>query len=346
MSDQIQNVKIHMVGDADFSQVDASLNKLTASELKLKDGLKQVDTQAKATNKTLQDETQKSAKAVSESGKSFDDLSGKVKNLSSQIPGAFHVEQVLGFAKAATGATSAVGGTSAAMNVLKVAFASTGIGALLIALVSLVAYFQKTDEGATKLEGIMGGLNAAFGEIVGYVAEFGSAVFEAFESVTNFQDALSELGDFILNNILNRFKSVLVLGDAISKLFKGDFVGASKAAVDAFVQLQTGITNMTGKASDFADRIAKAAQEAYEYAIKLDAVNDAQREFNVHVSENNIKVVELIRQSKNHSLAIQERIDKLKEANKIDSQSLQGQLDIENRRLKLIQDRNEESGMP
>jgi hypothetical protein len=341
MSDVIQNVKIrYIIEDADLSKVDASLNKLTAEEAKLKEQLKQVDAQAKATNKTLQEESVKSAQSVNASGKSFDDLSSKVKNLSNQIPGAFQVEQVLGFAKAATTATTAVSGTSAAMNVLKVAFASTGIGALVIALVSLVAYFQKTDEGATKLEGIMGALGAAMDEVTGFIAEFGSKVFTAFESVENFQDGLSDLGEFLLNNLINRFKAFLVIGDATIKFLTGDFKGASKTAADAVIQFTTGIEGGTDKLSAMADRMAAAAKEAYEYAIKLDAVNDAQREFNVTVSENNIRIVELIRQSKNHTLSIQERIDKLQEANKLDEANLQGQLKIENQRLALIQERN------
>lgn len=339
MSD-IQNIKIRIVAEGDLSQLDASINKTTAAELKLKDGLKQVDTQAKATNKTLQEESAKSAKAVDDSGKSFTDLSGKVKTLSSQIPGAFQVEQILGFAKAAITATTGISTMSTAMGILKGAIVSTGIGALVIALGSLIAYFTSTDEGATKLEGVMGALGAAFKEVVGFAAELGSKIFGAFESVANFREALSELGEFIYNNILNRFKAIIVFGEAFSKFFKGDFVGAAKAATDAIVQMGTGITDITSKTAAFAERLAKAAKEAYDYAIKLDAINDAQREFNVQVSENNIRVVELIKQSKNHSLSIQERIDKLKEANKIDNESLQGQLAIENKRLELIQERN------
>lgn len=341
MSDVIQNVKIrYIVEPADLSQVDANLNKLTASELKLKDGLKQVDTQAKVTNKTLQDETQKSAKSVSEAGKSFDDLSGKVKNLSSQIPGAFQVEQVLGFAKAATSATSAVGGTSAAMNVLKVAFASTGIGLLVIALVSLVAYFQKTDEGATKLEGILGAVGAAMDEVTGFVAEFGSEVFKAFESVDNFQDGLKDLGEFLVNNLFNRLKAFLVFGEAFIKFFKGDFAGAAKTGADAVFQFTTGIEGGTDKLAGFAERLAAAAKEAYEYALKLDAINDAQRELNVVTAQNEQAIARLIIQSKNRTVSEQDRIKLLDQASKLEEANLNNQLNLENKRLALIQERN------
>jgi hypothetical protein len=348
MSDQVQNIKIHLIGDADLSQVDASLNKLSASELKVKDAFKQVDAQAKATHKTLQEESAKSTKAVDVSSKSFTGLTDKVRNLASSIPGAFQVQEVLGFAKATQTATAGVGGMTTGMKALRVAIASTGIGAIVVALGSLIAYFKSTDEGATKLEGVMGALGAAFGEVVGFAAELGSKIFGAFESVANFREALTELGDFIVTNLLNRLKAPLVIFDALTMAFKefaqnginADFVPALKKAADGIFQLGTGVADITTKAGDFAERLAKAAKEAYDYAIKLDAVNDAQREFNVTISENNIKIVELIRQSKNHTLAIDERIKKLQEANKLDEQNLKGQLEIENRRLALIQERN------
>jgi hypothetical protein len=316
MSDQIQNVKIHMVGDADFSQVDASLNKLTASELKLKDGLKQVDTQAKATNKTLQDETQKSAKAVSESGKSFDDLSGKVKNLSSQIPGAFHVEQILSFAKATTTATAGVGTMSTAMGVLKYAIAATGIGALVIALISLGAYFTRTDEGAARLDGIMRALGAVVNILAKGFVFLGEKVFKAFEDP---KQAIKDLGEFIYNNIINRFKAVLVLVDAVGEAFKGNFTEAAKLATDGVIQLNTGITNATDKLKEFGSEIAKAADEGYQLGLAFDDLEDREREFSIVQANTSKQINQLIIQSKNRTLAEKERIAIIDQAGRLET---------------------------
>jgi hypothetical protein len=343
MSD-VQNIKIHLVGDADLSQLDKELNKITKSEAVLKDQLKAVDTQAKATNKTLQDESAKSAKSVDASGKSFDDLSGKVKGLASQIPGAFQVEQVLSFAKATQTAAAGTGQVSGAMNVLKVAFASTGIGLLVAAFASLLAYFQRTDEGATKLEGIMGGLGAAFGEVSGYAAEIGSKIFDAATSFESFKevvsDAASAIGGYILNRIGAPVFLIIDLFKAAGKAIEGDLEGASKAVQDAGIRFATGFEGVTGKVSAFGERMRKAAEEAYQFALSMDEISDAERALGVELSANAIRITELIKQSKNHSLSIDERRQKLELANSIEAQGLNKTLELEQRKLDLLKQRN------
>jgi len=69
-----------------------------------------------------------------------------------KLPGAQFFNQIgdsIGMMK------QGVGGLISSMGVLKGAIAATGIGALVLVITSLVAWFAKTDEGATKLDGIM-----------------------------------------------------------------------------------------------------------------------------------------------------------------------------------------------
>lgn len=58
---------------------------------------------------------------------------------------------------------------------------STGIGALLVAVGSLVAWFTKTKVGAEALERIFAGVGAAVSVIIDRVAKFGSAIVKVFE---------------------------------------------------------------------------------------------------------------------------------------------------------------------
>jgi hypothetical protein len=96
------------------------------------------------------------------------------------------------------GVRSAVMVAKTAFTTLKGAIIATGIGALVIAVVSLVQMFQRTEEGAGKLRVIFAGL----GSIV--------------------ENLLDVLGD---------------LGKAISLVFSGDFSEAADVAKNAFKKL-------------------------------------------------------------------------------------------------------------
>lgn len=65
---------------------------------------------------------------------------------------------------------------SAALKILKIALISTGIGAIVVALGSLVAYLTKTQKGTELLSNVMSALGAAINVIVDRVAKFGGAL--------------------------------------------------------------------------------------------------------------------------------------------------------------------------
>jgi hypothetical protein len=98
-------------------------------------------TKAKALQGDLRKQIEGTAKA-----------SDMLKNAWNKLPGAQFFNQIassFGMAK------QGVGGLISSMGMLKGAIAATGIGALVLVIASLVSWFAKTDEGATKLDGIM-----------------------------------------------------------------------------------------------------------------------------------------------------------------------------------------------
>lgn len=84
---------------------------------------------------------------------------------------------------------------SKALKVFKIALASTGVGALVIALGSLVAYFTKTQRGADLISRVMGQVGQVFKTVTDYAILLGEKIFKAFtnpiQAVKNFWKVLS-----------------------------------------------------------------------------------------------------------------------------------------------------------
>lgn len=85
------------------------------------------------------------------------------------------------FKTASTGAT----GLSKALRILTVALKATGIGAIVVALGSLVAYFTKSQRGADKLAVVMGQLKQAFFVVTDWAIKLGEKIVGFFEGIAN-----------------------------------------------------------------------------------------------------------------------------------------------------------------
>lgn len=87
-----------------------------------------------------------------------------------------------GLGKAAAGSAAGSGLLTRALGVLKVAMIGTGIGALVVALGSLVVWFKRTEVGGDALARIMAGVGAAFNVIMDRIAGFGQTIVNAFKN--------------------------------------------------------------------------------------------------------------------------------------------------------------------
>ena len=113
------------------------------------------------------------------------------------------------------------------MKSFKIALASTGIGLLVIAVGSLVAYFTQTQKGAEKLEIAMAGVKIIFAKLTDVASTLGEKILWVF---TEPEQAIKDLWGTIKTYFVDKFhevvKSVGLLGSAFVKLFAGDFSGA------------------------------------------------------------------------------------------------------------------------
>ena len=120
-------------------------------------------------------DTSKLDKALQDAEKSMEDLGEageKALGGLDQLTGGL----ASGLLKSVAGARSLIQG----MGLLKVALISTGIGAIVVAVGSLAAYFTQTADGAKLLERAMNLLGATFNVLLDRVAQLGKAVVEFF----------------------------------------------------------------------------------------------------------------------------------------------------------------------
>lgn len=90
-----------------------------------------------------------------------------------------------------SGATRATAGTSAAMKILKVALISTGIGALVVALGTLIAAFATTEKGSDAVAKVMKPLGSVMERLFGIVQKVGLAFADLFSG--NFAQGFKDL---------------------------------------------------------------------------------------------------------------------------------------------------------
>jgi len=172
------------------------------------------------------------------------------------------------------GSITALKGMTTGFKTLRGAIISTGIGALVVAIGSLIAAFQSSEEGQNRWGKAMTVIGTVVGNFTDLLADLGEKLIWVFE---NPKQALNDFGALIKENIINRFEGLTELipqlGKAITQLFDGDFVGAGKTAFNAVAKITVGVDDMTGKIegaakafSEFTNEQAREANLAIEVA--------------------------------------------------------------------------------
>tara|TARA_R100001463_G_scaffold15126_6_gene39535 strand:+ start:617 stop:2206 length:1590 start_codon:yes stop_codon:yes gene_type:complete len=119
-----------------------------------------------------------------------------------------------------SGITSVKNTAVASFSTIKGAVMSTGIGALVIAVGSLVTYFTQTKKGAELLERQLAGLRVVVRQITNIFAGLGETLVGAFQ---NPKQAISDLWASIKENLVNRVEGLINSFKAVGKVLKGTF---------------------------------------------------------------------------------------------------------------------------
>ena len=258
------------LGERDAKQItakNASLKQLEAALAKNREAYKNMageEIRASAAGKELLkiiQQQDKSVKEINESTGKFTDNVGDYK----KAAGAFQT-----IAPATGAAASGIMAMVRASLVFLATPIGLVIGALGAALFALKSYFAGSEEGQNRLNKIVAVGSAIFEQFMNVVEDIGEAIYNAF---TNPKQALIDFGNFLKDQIINRFwgwlELIPALGKAVELLFKGQFKEAGKVAADAVGKVILGIENATDKVEAFIDDVGKAVDAGIEMGNRL-----------------------------------------------------------------------------
>lgn len=122
---------------------------------------------------------------------------------------------------------------SSALKILKVALISTGIGAIVVLLGSLIAWMTKTQKGTEFLSNVMASLGAVVNVLIDRIAKFGGALVKLFSgdfsgAWDDMKDSAKGLGDEIANDA----KQTWELNNALQQLEKQETMLEMKRAAN------------------------------------------------------------------------------------------------------------------
>ncbi|TSE05250.1 hypothetical protein [Aquimarina algiphila] len=248
-----------------------------------------------------------------------------------------------------------------ALKAFKIALISTGIGAILVAVGALIAFLTSTQEGIDKVNSVLIPLRVIFESLVGLLQKVGKALFEAF---SNPKEVLTDLLDFIKNQVINRFQGlakivkgaltfdlssikegiaqtekankVIIDGikgaaDAVSNTVK-DAISRGKQIAELTKQIENAEVRIIGVRANLNDQLKQQEQIAKDITLstteRLEATEEARRLAKAIQDEEN-KILEL-------------KIQQLELEQKSNDTSREEQKELEELRAQLVRNQTQE----
>lgn len=189
-------------------------------------------------------------------------------------------DQLQGVGGAAGGAIGNIKALAQSLKALLVNPVVLTITALVAALKLLFDGFKRSAQGAELFARAGGVVQGLLNVITKAATALTNGLISLFEDPLK---ALKDFGDFLLNNIINRFQALVQLvniaGGVISDLANGDFANLSERAQEAakaFIQFNTGLD--TNDLIEYANSVIETANAFGDLAVATREVNRANRE--------------------------------------------------------------------
>jgi len=259
------------------------------------------------------------------------DLNEDLEQTSSDISG------IEGAADSATGgmvsgfkaAGQSIKGVIVGFKTMRGAIIATGIGALVIGIVSLSAAFTASEEGQNKFSKLMGVIGSVTGNLIDVLANLGDKLIWVFTSPI---EALNSFVELIKSQIINRFNAAIdtvgFLGSAIKKVFQGDFKGAmddAKEAGSSYVDVLTGVEDSLEKVTTgvkgFVKEIVEEGKIAGEIADMRAKADKLERKLLVDRATADRDRADLLEKAVNREMfTTKQRIGFLEEAGRLEEE--------------------------
>lgn len=293
----------------------------------------EIDVNSKKAKASL-DDLKKSVDGVNKEAKKTKDVAGEMGGTLDKVTN--------GAASKFKNFKGSLSGVIKSFKTLRVAIIATGIGALLIAVTALGQAFTRSEEGQNKFAKILGVIGSVTDNLLDLLANLGEKIISIFE---NPKQAIIDFKNLIVENITNRFDSAIetlgYLGDAIKKVFSGDFKSAFedvKKAGSSYVDTLTGVKNTIDKTTkavkDFSNEIIKDANSAANIADQRAKAERLARDLIVERAKAERDIAELREKSVNKDkFTAQERIKFLEEAGKISDEIADKEIKVSKLRL-------------
>jgi hypothetical protein len=257
-------------------------------------------------------------------------------------------------------ANFAIKGLNLTLKALRAAFIATGIGAILVAFVSLKQALTRTEEGAQKLRIIMAGFTAVSDVILDRFVDIGNFLISAFEKP---QQAVKDLWEVIKQNLVNRVaalpmifnsafgalvKSAQSAGLAVKGIWSDEAREASKKLfkeaqedyktyLNGIVQLTTGVEDLFAKigagAKNLNDEIKKERLERQIQEAAMNRVLVAERKISVERATQNKNLQQAREIARNLDEDSAKRLKALREVSEAENKL--SEKELANQRLKL-----------
>lgn len=298
--------------------------------------------EVKTDTKDLDKGTQKIEKTINQTKGKTNDLSGSFGMLQSQV-GAFGGGAVTAFRSALAGARTLTAG----MKTLKGAIVSTGIGAVVLAVVAMIQAVSRLQVVQDKWKVATAGLTAVLDVLLDNVAYIGEAIINAFSEDP--LQALKDFGAFLVENIYNRIEGLVMLlpslGEAVSLVLKGEFSQAGEVAANALLKVATGVedlaTKMTSEeAKAYAEELLRIKQRAEDLARAEQQLEDIRISQTITQARRSKQIAKARLLAEDELLTFEEREEALKSALELETQSLAERLANAKEEARLIAERN------
>ena len=239
-----------------------------------------------------------------------------------------------GFASAAVTAKGMFGS-------IKAGLVSTGIGAFVVLVGSLIAYFKSTKDGAEKLERAMAGFGAVVSVITDRLSDFGKVIVSAFE---NPQQAIKDLWEAIKTNLLNRVQGIIdafgYLGKTIQSALSFDWDEMKENAAgfgESMLQVATGVDDLTGKMAAGFKSLGEEINNDVTAIMALKKRTQELRQLENDFAKDRAKTRQEIQKARldalDESKTAEERLAALQKANELELQTTAAAIELQKKKI-------------